>query len=143
MPTLPELIQQHIFDDPPDPLRKLVAELEKTIDMALQRAAEAAALHGPFVDAASIPPGTAETSEGPPNVLRVLDVGYVRVDGRGLWPDEASELQLWPHFAPLSLSEMVAPPRKLGGKKLWKAGVARTHGLSSLKHGLHLQPSPN
>ena len=130
VPTLRELLLLHCFDRPPEPLRRVVAELEKTISTALLRAAKASAAHPPF-SAAALAQGTG-ASNGPPNVLRVLDVGYVRVDGRALWPDESSELQLWPQYAPLSLEQMIAPPQAVVTKKLWKVSNARTLAMQAL-----------
>jgi len=107
-----------------------MADLERALGLALRNAARAATVHPPFIAAAALPAG-ASASLGPSIELRHLDVGPVRIDATSLWPDEASEVDLPPRYAPLSLEQLIAAPPPAEAKKMWgRATTASSAGAT-------------
>ena len=65
--------------------------------------------------------------------MRLLDVGNVRVDGGGLWPDEALEAPMLPVYACMSLEQLVGSTSRMLGHQRLKARGCTVLALGATK----------
>ena len=98
-------LRRHLLQSPTPAVRQLLADVEASVGAAIRRAEAAANRHPPFLAALS-DEGSKDLG-GAPSV-RTLDVGCIRVDASGLWPDETREMDLAPFFAPMALDAQLS-----------------------------------
>ena len=137
--SLRRFLERHYFESPLPAVVKALDDLESAMAASIRKAEAVATAHPPFV-AALTEEGKRGLAQAPS--LRTLDVGCIRIDGAELWPDEARECFLEPHFAPMTLHSILTdyakepppkPPKSKSSMFNKGGGVDLKFALASVK----------